>query len=105
MAPSIPGSAPTDAPTTWALARPRVGGRRVPWLPVAGVGFVLLVLVVAAAAPWLAPHDPIRQSLRARLAVPTLEGADGPAHLFGTDHLGRDAVSRVSSGSPRVYRV
>jgi len=99
MAPSIPGSAPTDAPTAWALARPRVGGRRVPWLPVAGVGFVLLVVVVAAAAPWLAPQDPIRQSLRARLAVPTLEGADGHAHLFGTDHLGRDVLSRVIYGS------
>lgn len=99
MASSIPASVPTDAAGAWVFARPRVGGRRVPWLTVAGVGFVLLVAVVAVAAPWLAPEDPVRQSLRGRLAPPTLEGADGRAHLFGTDHLGRDVLSRVIYGS------
>jgi peptide/nickel transport system permease protein len=71
----------------------------VPWITVAGVAFVLLVAVVAAAAPWLAPADPLRQSLRGRLSPPTLEGSDGRAHLFGTDHLGRDVLSRVIYGS------
>ena len=99
MAPSIPESAPAEAPAAWALAWPRVSGRRVPWLTVVGVGFVLWVAVVAAAAPWLAPQDPIRQSLRGRLRAPTIEGADGRAHLFGTDHLGRDVLSRVIYGS------
>jgi len=77
----------------------RVHGRRVPWLPIAGVLFIALLGVVAAAAPWLAPQDPIRQSLRGRLSPPTLEGADGRSHLFGTDHLGRDVLSRVIYGS------
>ena len=65
----------------------------------AGVGFVLVLAVVALAAPWLAPQDPIRQSLRGRLSPPTLDGADGRAHLFGTDHLGRDVLSRVIYGA------
>jgi peptide/nickel transport system permease protein len=99
MASSIPASAPTDARAWAGFARPRIGGRRVPWITLAGVGFVLLVAVVAAAAPWLAPADPIRQSLRGRLSPPTLEGADGRAHLLGTDHLGRDVLSRVIYGS------
>jgi peptide/nickel transport system permease protein len=99
MAPSIPVSAPTDAAPAWTLAWPRVSGRRVPGLTVAGVGFVLLVGVMAAAAPWLAPADPVRQSLRGRLSPPTREGADGRAHLLGTDHLGRDVLSRVIHGS------
>ena len=99
MAPSIPVSAPTEALAAWALAWPRVSGRRVPRLTVVGVVFVLWVAVVAAAAPWLAPHDPIRQSLRGRLHAPTLEAADGRAHVFGTDHLGRDVLSRVIYGS------
>src|SRR5207302_818469 len=43
--------------------------------------------------------DPIRQSLRGRLAAPTLSGADGKAHLLGTDHLGRDVFSRVIYGA------
>jgi peptide/nickel transport system permease protein len=66
---------------------------------VAGVGFVVVLLLVAAAAPLLAPQDPVRQSLRGRLAPPTWNGADGRAHLLGTDHLGRDVLSRVIYGS------
>ena len=100
MASSIPASAPTDVGTLpgrtpWL----RVHGRRVPWMPIAGVLFIALLGVVAAAAPWLAPQDPIRQSLRGRLSPPTIEGADGRSHLFGTDHLGRDVLSRVIYGS------
>jgi peptide/nickel transport system permease protein len=71
----------------------------VPSLTALGVAFVLLVGVVAAAAPWLAPTDPVRQSLRGRLSPPTWDGADGRAHLLGTDHLGRDVLSRVIYGS------
>ena len=99
MVSSIPASAPADA----ALAAPavRVPARRhrFPVLVVAGVGFVALLLLVAAAAPLLAPQDPERQSLRGRLAAPTWQGSDGRAHLLGTDHLGRDGLSRVIYGS------
>ena len=100
MGSSIPASVPTDAavlpaPTAW----PRLHGRRVPRLTLAGVAFVLSLALMATAAPWLAPQDPLRQSLRGRLAPPTLEGADGRAHLLGTDHLGRDVLSRVIYGS------
>jgi peptide/nickel transport system permease protein len=97
---SIPASAPTEAVapparTPWL----RVHGRRVPWLPIAGALFIALLGAVAAVAPRLAPQDPIRQSLRGRLSPPTFDGADGRAHLFGTDHLGRDVLSRVIYGS------
>ena len=100
MASSIPASAPADA----ALAAPPVRiparrRRRFPVLVVAGVGFVVALLVAASAAPLLAPQDPIRQSLRGRLAAPTWQGSDGRAHLLGTDHLGRDVLSRVIYGS------
>src|SRR5499427_4853428 len=100
MASSIPASVPTDAPAWTAFARrPRVAGRRVPWITMAGLAFVLFLAIVAAAAPWLAPADPLRQSLRGRLSPPTLDGSDGRAHLFGTDHLGRDVLSRVIYGT------
>jgi peptide/nickel transport system permease protein len=83
------------SPRAW----PRLRGRRVPPVTLAGLAFIALLAVVAGAAPWLAPQDPTRQSLRGRLAAPTLDGADGRAHLFGTDHLGRDVLSRVIYGS------
>jgi peptide/nickel transport system permease protein len=61
--------------------------------------FVLLLAVAALTAPAIAPHDPVRQSLRARLSPPTLAGTDGKAHLLGTDHLGRDVLSRMIYGA------
>ena len=100
MASSIPASAPAEARAV-VLHAARAGrqARRARWLIWSGVGFVLLMAAVAAAAPWLAPHDPVRQSLRARLRAPTLEGPDGKAHVLGTDHLGRDVLSRVIHGA------
>jgi peptide/nickel transport system permease protein len=94
MASSILASAPAEA----LAAAPR-RARRTRALALAGFGFVLLLVVMAVAAPLLAPHDPVRQSLRARLAAPTLSAADGKAHLLGTDHLGRDVLSRVIFGA------
>ncbi len=73
--------------------------RRVPWLIVAAGLFVGVLVVIAAAAQYLAPHDPERGSLRARLAPPTLQAVDGKAHPLGTDHLGRDVLSRVIYGT------
>jgi peptide/nickel transport system permease protein len=99
MASSIPASVPAEATLPAALAPARARRRRVPWLVVAGLGFVGLLILVAAAAPLLSPQDPTRQSLRGRLAAPTWEGSDGRAHLLGTDHLGRDVLSRVIYGS------
>ena len=99
MASSIPASAPADAVLAAPALRIPARRRRFPALVVAGVSFVAVLLVVAAAAPLIAPQDPIRQSLRGRLAAPTWQGSDGRAHLLGTDHLGRDVLSRVIHGS------
>lgn len=55
---------------------------------------VILVLLVAAvaAAPWLAPFPPDDQNLAVRLAPPSA------THWLGTDHLGRDTLSRLLDG-------
>lgn len=72
----------------------------MPWLVRTGVAFVAVLVVMAAGAPWIAPHDPVRQSLRARLHAPSLTPApDGKVHLLGTDHLGRDVLSRIVFGA------
>jgi peptide/nickel transport system permease protein len=99
MASSTPASVPADVGAP--LVTPAAGrvGRRTRRLALAGGAFVAAMLLVAAAAPWLAPHDPVRQSLRARLAAPTLHGPDGRVHPLGTDHLGRDVLSRTIYGA------
>jgi len=58
------------------------------------VGGTLLTVVILAAllAPWLAPFDPLMQNLDQRLQPPSA------IHLFGTDSLGRDLLSRLIFG-------
>jgi peptide/nickel transport system permease protein len=100
MASSIPASVPAEAAAIPALAAlVHAHRRRAPWLAWAAIAFVALLALVAAAAPLIAPQDPLRQSLRGRLGAPTLEGSDGRAHLLGTDPLGRDVLSRVIYGA------
>ena len=91
---------PAVSPGAAAAIRPapRVR-RRVPLLVLGAAVFVGALVVVALTAPYLAPHDPERGSLRARLAAPTLKAVDGKAHPLGTDHLGRDVLSRVIFGT------
>src|SRR2546428_13983882 len=99
MASSIPASAPADLVVAATVARPRER-QRTARLAAGGGGFVLVLALVAVAAPWLAPQDPERTSLRVRLLAPTLEAADRPAHALGTDHLGRHVLSPLGYGAP-----
>jgi peptide/nickel transport system permease protein len=65
--------------------------------------FGLIVLVVmlftAAFAPLLAPHSPTEQSLLARLQPPAWVDGGSAAYPLGTDHLGRDVLSRILYGA------
>ena len=66
------------------------------WVGAAVLG---LVLVCALFAKWIAPHDPLDQDLMAA-SLPPAWSADGEAaHLFGTDTLGRDILSRLIYGA------
>ena len=76
--------------------------RRWPIVPL----LILAVLVVAAAfAPMLAPHDPIKQDLRARLAPPAWADEGSASHLLGADHVGRDVFSRIIHGARISFTV
>ena len=59
----------------------------------AGLGVVVLFVVVALAATWLAPYDPLQTSWSAVRKAPSV------AHWFGTDEIGRDVLSRVIWGT------
>jgi peptide/nickel transport system permease protein len=54
---------------------------------------LVVFLLCALLAPWLAPDDPARLNLTARLLPPTSH------HWFGTDELGRDVLSRTVYGA------
>lgn len=85
-----------------ASAAPGVGGidwryiryrlRRSP-LAMLGLAIIAFAAILILGAPWLAPYDPNRLDLLHRLAPPSL------AHLFGTDEVGRDLLSRIIYGS------
>lgn len=62
-------------------------------LAVVGLAIILVLLLVAALAPWLAPYSPIEGALANRLQPPSA------AHWMGTDELGRDILSRVIYGA------
>jgi peptide/nickel transport system permease protein len=64
-----------------------------------GVLMIAALLFTALAAPWIAPHNPAAQDLRARLKPPVWYEKGSGDHLLGTDHLGRDVLSRVIFGS------
>jgi ABC-type dipeptide/oligopeptide/nickel transport system permease subunit len=76
-----------------------------PWLPrhlriflrdpaaVLGLAIVTTVIIAASAAPVLAPHDPTEVSLDQRMLPPS------SAFPLGTDHLGRDELSRMLYGA------
>jgi len=62
------------------------------------IGFLLILVLSAVFADYLAPADPYRQSLRGRLDAPAWLGGTTGA-LLGTDQLGRDILSRILFGS------
>ena len=57
-----------------------------------GAGIVILMVLSALLAPWLAPHDPLEQDVLLRLASPS---ADFP---LGNDSFGRDILARILWG-------
>jgi peptide/nickel transport system permease protein len=65
------------------------------------VGLILLVTVIVMAllAPWIAPHDPYAQDLSRRMIPPFWHDGSTWEHPLGTDHLGRDYLSRLIFGA------
>lgn len=57
-----------------------------------GLLLVVAVLLLGLAGPPLVPYDPNKLNIMARFAGPS------PAHWMGTDHLGRDLLSRIADG-------
>lgn len=108
MAAAPPSSSSVATPTV-PLARPRPGVERE-WVALLrrlvrrrtalfGLLVVLGVMFAAVLAPLFAPFDPLEQDIGQRLREPGWQDAQGRVHVLGTDHLGRDILSRIVYGS------
>lgn len=64
-----------------------------------GLAIIVALIVIAVFAPFIAPYDPLQQNFRKALQPPSAE------HLFGTDDVGRDILSRVIHGARISLRV
>ena len=73
--------------------------RRLPASTLALLGVLGLLAAVALLAPWVVPHDPLRQSLLLRLRPPGTVDARQGLFALGTDDLGRDLLSRIVYGA------
>lgn len=65
------------------------------------VSAIVVLAVVAAGlfAPALSPHDPVEQNIIGRLAPPAVFAGGSWEYALGTDHLGRDVLSRLIYGA------
>ena len=88
-------------PSPTSRRQARLGQGYLAWLRIrrnrlamAGLVIVGLLLLVAAFAPLIAPHDPLMQDLSRRLLPPGT-----PGNLLGTDDFGRDILSRILYGA------
>jgi peptide/nickel transport system permease protein len=92
--PAAPEVAALEAPAVqrrWVEAVREFCVRR-PLGAVSGAA-ILVMLAIAAVAPWLAPYDPLATNFGAMLTPPSAE------HWLGTDTFGRDVLSRLLYGS------
>jgi peptide/nickel transport system permease protein len=92
----VPLPAPSPLVREWFDFARRLARRRTALF---GAAVFAVVVLVAGAAPLLAPVDPVEQDLENRLRPPGWRDGAGRLHLLGTDHLGRDLFSRVLHGA------
>ena len=85
---------PIDATAPAPLAFWRLKG-----FPLIPVLILLLIAFVAVFADMLAPYDPQVGSLARRFRPPAWQDGGSMAHLLGTDHVGRDVLSRLMYGA------
>jgi peptide/nickel transport system permease protein len=78
---------------------PHRATRRLSSWPVIPLAIIVLLLLIAIGADLLAPHNPEVGSLGLRFKPPAWQAGGSAAYLLGTDHLGRDVLSRLLFGA------
>src|SRR6266852_3215187 len=78
----------------WRFASLRIEG--FPWIPAI---VICIIAFVAIFADVLAPYNPELGVLGDRFLPPAWQAGGSEAHLLGTDHVGRDVLSRLMFGA------
>src|SRR5882762_2263611 len=97
---TLTSAPPRAAPAAAFLWLRRLAPLRESPSAMIGIALTLFWALAAVLAPWIAPYPPNASDLAA-LAHPT----PSAAHWLGTDHLGRDILSRVLWGARTVLTV
>ena len=66
---------------------------------VLGISIIIFFILLAIFADFISPHDPVNQNLDLRFKPPVWHENAEPDYILGTDHLGRDIMSRIIYGS------
>jgi peptide/nickel transport system permease protein len=85
--------------TTEVVDVPRSELVKIDGFPLIPVIILTSIVLVAVFADVLAPYDPQLGTLSARFKPPAWEYGGSMAHLLGTDHVGRDVLSRLIFGA------
>jgi peptide/nickel transport system permease protein len=88
------GTRVAAATMPWRIPSLRIEG--FPWIPVIIIGVITLVAIFADA---IAPYNPEIGVLGDRFRPPAWQAGGSQAHLLGTDHVGRDVLSRLIFGA------
>ena len=88
------GTPAASLPVPWRFAALRLDG--FPWIAATIIGVIAFVAVFANV---LAPYNPEIGVLGDRFRPPAWQAGGSEAHLLGTDHVGRDVLSRLLFGA------
>src|SRR6185503_1178961 len=96
---SVSTAAPSPAPAVGLPWISRLAAFRTQGFPTIPILILLVLVFTAAFAEFIAPHNPEVGSLSQRFKPPAWVAGGSTAHLLGTDHIGRDVLSRLIFGA------
>ena len=95
MSVRVPAGGTSGLALAWRLA----STRRADGLPILPVVILGVIALLAIFADVIAPHDPEIGALGTRFRPPVWQAGGTTEHLLGTDHIGRDVLSRLIFGA------
>ena len=99
---SVSTAAPSPVAPSRAAGLPlasRLAAFRTEGLPVIPIVILMVLMFTAVFAEFIVPHNPEVGSLSQRFKPPVWIAGGSSAHLLGTDHIGRDVLSRLIFGA------